>query len=795
MIDRLDASERRKEELTKKSPLWGTRDLSHSPYEHRMTDCAARRPLGRFSKDSSITFRTDRTSARCRQQALSEITATHFAQEKNDELDRLITQIPKAYTPKSTPDLRCCCGKVECAFTKKNHIALEQLETEVRTAAQIGQALLARHKQFMHDAERDFLVMDMKQEKLEDDKKELEKQNIQKQEENRQLYNQLEELNCSVAHSESYIKALEETLDSTRYEFRRLQSLASRTQELENQLSTLEQEQEVLQNTIWTTQELEQNAVKRWKTAEQRLSNLQDQLEYLGSEAYEEKKRHAEVLARMKKHEVLERNLGIAAARLKGVGAVSSLLKSNNQHVVSHFAKDVLQDNVDLQLGMAELRQMLLVSNDEVQILRERLMQHQIPDQFESLARASTLRSELARDNNTKTPTSTQYLHIHHHYHGSFKRDNLRRHKRKRNPNGNCYDNPLEPLQLRNRRHYDDCSLPSKSSVASNPRTPLKKRWSPQMFQSSELSPSSATSSLHSSLRNSLTFDRGTDFNLSSPTSPGSSVDHYSPLYEMQKKDNGSAGPGNRIAYGNRNSEVNALEAQSIQSRLDEYTVQLGGTQGPDPEDVNCRKTYRSELMNKASRKSITSGSDIDIHTLESQTSQIHTYYGNALLHPHLGFPSIASSRGTITSFSFVTACPTLTRQNHQSTSTFLSAVLTKHVRFSTNHRRSFSSAGSLDSKGKFRDWVRGRLRFNQSSNSDTHSLDCTDALMKGLGSGRASHTSLVIATRLPGVNQKGPVPGFVRKIKVRPTQASSVEESYCALYRNLIEDIETLPL
>ena len=35
--------------------------------------------------------------------------------------------------------LRCCCGRPQCAFLQSNLGALEGLERDVRTAAQIGQ--------------------------------------------------------------------------------------------------------------------------------------------------------------------------------------------------------------------------------------------------------------------------------------------------------------------------------------------------------------------------------------------------------------------------------------------------------------------------------------------------------------------------------------------------------------------------------------------------------------------------------------------------------------------------------
>ncbi len=35
--------------------------------------------------------------------------------------------------------LSCCCGRAQCAYLKHNNAALEGLESDLRSAAQIGQ--------------------------------------------------------------------------------------------------------------------------------------------------------------------------------------------------------------------------------------------------------------------------------------------------------------------------------------------------------------------------------------------------------------------------------------------------------------------------------------------------------------------------------------------------------------------------------------------------------------------------------------------------------------------------------
>jgi hypothetical protein len=54
-----------------------------------------------------------------------------------DDLEALLGRIPACCS--TTPDLRCCCGKQDCAYLKHNCVALDDLEQEVRTAAQLGQ--------------------------------------------------------------------------------------------------------------------------------------------------------------------------------------------------------------------------------------------------------------------------------------------------------------------------------------------------------------------------------------------------------------------------------------------------------------------------------------------------------------------------------------------------------------------------------------------------------------------------------------------------------------------------------
>ena len=73
---------------------------------------------------------------------------------ETEDLEALMTHIP-THHPTTTPAselVKCCCGRTDCAFLKHNCSALDDLEKEVRTAAQLGQVrtcLVMRRTEFV----------------------------------------------------------------------------------------------------------------------------------------------------------------------------------------------------------------------------------------------------------------------------------------------------------------------------------------------------------------------------------------------------------------------------------------------------------------------------------------------------------------------------------------------------------------------------------------------------------------------------------------------------------------------
>lgn len=398
------------------------------------------------------------------------------------------------------------------------------------------QALLARHENYMVDAEAERIKMTANIGQLETAKKELEATNAKVIDENRNLLDQLQDLNYTVSEAETHIQSLNATLQSTRMELQRLTVLASRTAVLEEQLSAMEMEQGNLQDRLASTQEDARLAVQRWKRTERTIGDLQKLVDRVEREAREERERHVDVVGRMERRRAVEKGLETSASRLKGAAAPTLEGDKAGNGVVSHFVKDILQDNANLQLGIVELREMLMSSNEEVENLRERLLLHQpMPLENESGGQRSTLRTELAE----RVPMKDDLpeLHVHHYYHAPTKTEVTRapatmhrRSKKRRSLAASGTSTPSSGWQIPHRMMPPNtrpapsssaATILSQTSVTIPPtQRNLPHRWS---THSSSVAPSTVPSSPQSMYRGSSMFDSiDNTFDSSRPTSPES---------------------------------------------------------------------------------------------------------------------------------------------------------------------------------------------------------------------------------------------------------------------------------
>ncbi|KAF2661852.1 hypothetical protein K491DRAFT_773447 [Lophiostoma macrostomum CBS 122681] len=709
---------------------------------------------------------------------------------------------------------RCCCGSEECAFLAHNSSLLEGLERDVSKAAQLGQALLVRHEAYVADSERERRHMTATIENLEQQKVELEQQNAQTIKTNRDLLDQLEQLNEAVATSDAQVKALTDTLHSTEEEIQRLSSLAARTQALEQQLLDLEQEQARLHSSLDATAQNERTAIQRWRRADRIIADLQDQIDRIEKEAREERERHVEIVARMERRLAVEGELSTAAGRLKAKAGH----EKGGTGVVSHFVKDIMLDNANLQTGIVELREMLLNSNEEVERLREQLRIHQpVSPGSEDVPTPTNLKNELGSE-----PVFNQELHIHHHYHAPAPKKEAprtpahRRPKKKRHALTPGHFSPMQP---------DSASANAILSHTAVTIPPNVNRWS----NATTLAPTSLPGSpLSTSHRDSI-YDRvfsDSPYDSSRPTSPSDSINLSSPLFgpskylesivtqddlirHRRKKSQSlkppslstirssstpisltaKSSPATAIisAVSPQNSLVNdvftlspSLHSAIPEENEDTTTPESYSLTSPDPEedDVISPTTYhRPALRRAASHESLISVSGMDIHTLQSRPSQLLLSSSPRFSSPAAG----GSIQPELTPWT-ATATASMSRRNLDSSTlnrSLLYGSLVNQQRGTPSTQKRSTSAGLGKKVGG---WVFGKWGATPASSNlgsgsgsgsrpDSSSSGQSGSTVEGPSATIKQPKAPPVKLRPPGINQSGPIWGFFDAVPPTPAK------------------------
>ncbi|ETN42554.1 uncharacterized protein HMPREF1541_01711 [Cyphellophora europaea CBS 101466] len=417
------------------------------------------------------------------------------------------------------------------------------------------QALLARHESYVAETHQDNERLNAKIAELEEERITLQNANEKIVAENKDLLVKLDTINKSYTESDSTVKSLEALLKDTELEVRRLNALARRAEELEAQVHDMERERTALSRQLSDSEQESRSAIGRWRESEKRLRQLELELEKIEWEAKHEMDKHQEVVARLERERVLERELGGAEGRLKGAAALQGIQSGNNDNVVSHFVRDILQDNATMQAGIVELRELLSSSNNEVQNLRQQIMHHQPIEDSETPNQSSPL--PLDQQIGWEQPSQSDVqreVHVHHHYHAKLaakgsRTPNIRkRHGRKTvmpgyltTPESSVPSTPLSRPQ-----RYP--SSPVTSLQLHQPQPKKGNRWSVQ---------SAATmSSTFSSL----------------PSSPRSYFDRYSSIFDRIDPGEDSSRPTSPDTEPYKSPIMPQSEAQlSKQTRLDSF--------------------------------------------------------------------------------------------------------------------------------------------------------------------------------------------------------------------------------
>ncbi|KAI5817344.1 hypothetical protein BZA77DRAFT_310394 [Pyronema omphalodes] len=401
-----------------------------------------------------------------------------------ESLTRSLTMERPPVSPSLSPTVAvCCCGSDSCESLRKTQTMLQDLENQMRIAGTLGKALLNRHERSMAEAESREREASNTISKLEETNSKLEAENLNTKEENEKLIEALERLTSDMVLSELRVKELQQDLDATHAELSRVSAHAARTAVLEAQLAVLESEQAELRNTIATTREEEIAARHRWQRAEKQLAELENQLDRILQEHNVEKVRSENIRERLEQRKLQLQREGNGSNPMADKGALS------------RFMKEILAENGHLQLGIAELRDLLAQSQEEVDKLRHQLenfessnIQHApLPDRILS----PSLSMELATGATAAAAgAAISVVHHHHHYPTPAAPKQLHqkprlRPKKKRTP----AVEHLNALRIKNLESSGPSSAPSGS-----------KRWS--------TSTGAYSSSPPSSFRESSIFDR-----------------------------------------------------------------------------------------------------------------------------------------------------------------------------------------------------------------------------------------------------------------------------------------------
>ncbi|KAI1609128.1 hypothetical protein EDD37DRAFT_595204 [Exophiala viscosa] len=444
--------------------------------------------------------------------------------------------------------LRCCCGRPECAYLENNNTLLGGIERDLETAALLGQALLNRHESYVSESQLEHDRLTTYINNLEKERDNLQAANAKIVEENRGLLDQLEYANTSIRDSDHHVKRLEALLRDCEAEVQKLNGATRRAEELELRILDLEKERVILSSKVEDSQEETRGTIQRWKESVLKVRQLEYEIQKIEWEAKQDRQRHEEIIARLERERSLERELGGAEGRLKGAAAFQNLNGKalGNNNVVSHFVRDILQDNANLQAGIAELRQLLHSSNEEVQNLREQILQHQ-PVEYdtatlEEIPRPAPLSEQLDWPDAAPKPLQ-QEVHVHHHYHAKIagkqqRTPTIRRSSRKRPvfglgvlPSTPEPSTPSTPLSMSHRL----TSSPGLPLTLHQPQ-PRFNRWSMQSGGTASTVVSSFPSSPRSYFDHSSSiFDRleaGEDS--SRPTSPESAAGFNEPMYRAR---------------------------------------------------------------------------------------------------------------------------------------------------------------------------------------------------------------------------------------------------------------------
>ena len=226
------------------------------------------------------------------------------------------------------------------------------------------QALLARHEAYVSEAEMrratdSDIITD-----LTSKNNSLEAENTRLTNENLKLAARGEELNAALEESDFQVKGLTATLKETQNELTRVRTLVAGAERLEQEVVQLEMERQILQDTVFKSEEAERHAHTCWQASELAIKSLECQVEQMEKESRLAQDAQREIEQRAEKQKEIHDS--VEAHRKNSLQAAHA----GESSIVANFTDELMKSNAGLRIDLAEVRELLMRSQAETEELR-----------------------------------------------------------------------------------------------------------------------------------------------------------------------------------------------------------------------------------------------------------------------------------------------------------------------------------------------------------------------------------------------------------------------------------------
>lgn len=267
---------------------------------------------------------------------------------------------------------------------------IKKLQKKLKTAAELGQALLARHQKYVASAEHEKAEMLYDISQLKEQLRTIDLENEKLLNENSQLAKQLSFVSDSLYVSDQKVEKLSESLNTQKSLIIQVNGYAARTDALEEQIILLESMRENLEQEVQLSARDKRQAEMRWRKTEQLLDKLTLQYQQLEEEAAQ--------------------NQIIIPAQTDSASVLNTTTPTKKQDdtPLKGFIKTLVVENKDLESKSTDLQLELESARRENQLLKQQLALSAInpPNSL------TIVQPQL----HTSSDSANQQLYLHHHH-------------------------------------------------------------------------------------------------------------------------------------------------------------------------------------------------------------------------------------------------------------------------------------------------------------------------------------------------------------------------------------------